>query len=100
MTIAFISHPDCLLHDMGPFHPEQPARVTAIENAIKASSLKNLIKEYLAPLVTREQLLRAHSSNYVDSIYKSSPKEGLIALDPDTWMNPFSLTAALRAAGL
>ncbi|TDI81367.1 MAG: histone deacetylase family protein, partial [Betaproteobacteria bacterium] len=31
MSIAFISHPDCILHEMGPGHPENPERLKAIE---------------------------------------------------------------------
>lgn len=31
MTTAFISHSDCLLHDMGVHHPKCPARLRAVE---------------------------------------------------------------------
>lgn len=31
MTTAFISHSDCLLHDMGAHHPKCPARLRAVE---------------------------------------------------------------------
>ena len=34
MTIAFISHPDCLRHEMGPHHAEQPARLSAIDDRL------------------------------------------------------------------
>ena len=37
MSTAFISHPDCLKHDMGRHHPEQPARLQAIEDRLIAS---------------------------------------------------------------
>lgn len=99
MTIALISHPDCLLHDMGAFHPEQPARLQAIENELVRQGLIQDMKRYLAPLVTREQLMRVHGEKYIDSIFLASPKSGLVALDPDTYMNPDTLQAALRAAG-
>lgn len=99
MSIALISHPDCLLHDMGKYHPEQPARLQAINDELIRTGLNDILKHYLAPLASREQLLRVHDENYVDHIFQTSPKEGLISLDPDTWMNTYSLTAALRAAG-
>ncbi|WED44175.1 histone deacetylase family protein [Legionella cardiaca] len=99
MSLGFISHPDCLLHNMGMFHPEQPARLQAIENAVTHSNLESHLKYYQAPLATRQQLLRVHDSDYVDFIFNSSPAEGLIPLDPDVSMNPDSLTASLRAAG-
>jgi acetoin utilization deacetylase AcuC-like enzyme len=37
MTTAFITHADCLKHDMGAHHPERPARLTAIEDQLIAS---------------------------------------------------------------
>jgi acetoin utilization deacetylase AcuC-like enzyme len=97
--LAYISHPDCLKHNMGAGHPERPERLTAIDNAIASSELSSLVQYYEAPLVTREQLLRVHDVNYIDTIFKLSPDQGLTYLDPDTAMNPHSLTAALRAAG-
>src|ERR1700731_1525692 len=30
MTTAYITHPDCLRHEMGSGHPESPARLNAI----------------------------------------------------------------------
>lgn len=99
MTIAFISHPDCLLHDMGKYHPEQPARLRVIDDELIRVGLEAVLKQYSAPLVTREQLLRVHDEKYIDFIFASSPKEGLVPLDPDTWMNSHTLQAALRAAG-
>lgn len=99
MTIALISHPDCLLHDMGDWHPEQPARLNVIEDALSRSGLDSVLKKYLAPLATRDQLSRVHNVEYIDRIFQLSPQENLISLDLDTLMNPYSLTAALRAAG-
>jgi acetoin utilization deacetylase AcuC-like enzyme len=40
-----------------------------------------------------------HDENYINNIFQLSPQQGLIELDPDTWMNPHTLIAALRAAG-
>ena len=53
---------------------------------------------YDAPLATIEQISRAHSTLYVDEIIAQSPEEGYHFVDPDTKMNPFTVTAALRAA--
>jgi acetoin utilization deacetylase AcuC-like enzyme len=99
MMIGIISHPECLLHDMGKYHPEKPARLQVIHDEIVKSGLDKNLKFYLAPLASREQLLRAHNENYIDYIYETVPKKGLVPLDPDTWMNPHTLQAALRAAG-
>jgi len=99
MSLAFISHPECFLHEMGEGHPEQPARLTAIEDAILACDLKDKIRRVTAPLATREQLLRAHALAHVDNIFNLSPKVGYTIIDPDTAMNSHTLQAALRAAG-
>ncbi len=99
MQTAYISHPLCLKHDMGAHHPECPARIHAIEDQLIASGLFGYLQHHQAPEVTREQLLRVHAAGYLDEIFAASPKEGLVALDGDTLMNPFTYPAALRAAG-
>jgi len=99
VSTAYITHPDCLKHDMGTYHPECPQRLVAIENELKATGLLEQLQRYEAPPVTTEQLARVHTPDYIESIRQASPAAGLIALDADTAMNPFSLNAALHAAG-
>jgi acetoin utilization deacetylase AcuC-like enzyme len=99
MATAFIHHPDCRLHDMGAHHPESPDRVAVIEDHLLATGLLDHLVSHAAPKATREQLLRVHDGDYLDSIESASPQSGIAHLDPDTAMNPHSLTAALRAAG-
>lgn len=99
MTIAWISHPDCALHEMGEQHPESPARLDAIHNQLLMQNLHLALREYDAPLASREQLGLVHAPEYVAGIFRQAPTQGRIWLDPDTLMNPHSLRAALRAAG-
>ena len=99
MAAAFITHPECLKHDMGAYHPERPARLTAIEDQLIASGIGQHLKRYEAPLATDEQLLRVHPADYVSTIRDAAPQSGTVHLDPDTAMNPWTLQAALRAAG-
>ena len=99
MTISIISHPDCSLHEMGTHHPESPARLSAIQDQLLSSGLDLVLQHHDAPLATREQLCRVHDAEYVEQIFLKAPEEGQIWLDPDTRMNPHSLSAALRAAG-
>lgn len=96
---AFISHPDTLLHVMDGSHPESPARITAIKNAVLASNLKQKLQFYDAPAATQVQLKRVHTSEYVEYIHNIAPKAGLVRLDGDTAMGPMSLSAALHASG-
>ena len=99
MTLGIISHNCCKLHEMGASHPEQPARLEAIEDRLAGSALEASITRYEAPGVTREQLLAAHDSRYIELVYEAAPDEGMVWLDGDTAMNPHSLAAAEYAAG-
>lgn len=99
MAIAYISHPDCLLHVMGEGHPECPARLHAIEDRLIATGLYAVLHRFDAPLAGREPLELVHDLAYIDAIYAAAPDEGLVWLDADTAMNPHTLPAALRAAG-
>src|SRR6185436_12143497 len=99
MRTAFVTHADCLRHDMGAYHPERPARLTAIDDQLIAAGIAQYLERYEAPLATDEQLARVHPPEYVRSIRDVAPDDGTVHLDPDTAMNPHSLNAALRAAG-
>jgi acetoin utilization deacetylase AcuC-like enzyme len=84
---------------MGAHHPEQPARLQAVEDQLIASGLIGFLRYYEAPLVAREALERVHSRAYIEAIEGAAPQSGIVHLDPDTAMNPHTLKAALRAAG-
>ena len=99
VTIAYITHPDCLLHDPGAGHPESPARLRAIEDQLIASGLIGHLKHVEAPLAGRAQLERVHAPDYITALERTAPETGTVHLDPDTAMNPHTLAAALRAAG-
>ena len=99
MTIGYITHHDCLLHEMGEHHPERPARLRAISDRLVASGLDIVLHHFDAPLIERALLEQVHDPAYVDAVFAAAPSEGLAWLDGDTAMNPHSLQAALRAAG-
>jgi acetoin utilization deacetylase AcuC-like enzyme len=99
MTLAIVSHPNCALHEMGANHPEQPARFTTIDKSLRAYPFSPAAQFIQAPQATVEALCLVHPPAYVDRIFKLAPKSGIIALDPDTFMNTHTLDAALFAAG-
>lgn len=70
-----------------------------IERALKQYPFSVPIEFYLAPLALRDDLMRVHYQEYVDWIFSIAPTKGRIALDQDTHMNAYTLTAALRSAG-
>ncbi len=99
MSLAYISHPDCQLHDTGPHHPERPARLSAINDRLIATGLDMALHHYNAPLVSRELLELVHDPAYVERLHQMSPDEGVVWVEGDTAMGKHTLTAALRAAG-
>lgn len=99
MPVTFISSPKCLLHDMDPEHPEQPARLHRINDQIISSGVEFAINFADTQAATVSQLCRAHDRKFVDKVIKEAPKDGHKWLDDDTLMMPDSLSAAMHAAG-
>ncbi len=99
MPVALITHPACLLHDNGPYHPECPDRLRAVLTALETPEFTPLLREQ-APEATEEQLQRVHPANYVAAILAIRPApDETVQLDADTSMSAGSAEAALRAAG-
>lgn len=96
---AYISHADCLRHQMGSFHPECPERVSVIADRLLSSGLLDYMESHDAPEVTVEQVLRAHAPEHWQRLHELAPEAGLISIDQDTFMGPLTLPAAVRAAG-
>ena len=98
MSTAIYTHAACLAHDTGPGHPESPARLAAVLEALDDPKFASLAR-IEAPLATREQLARVHDRALVDALLDTQIESGLRRLDPDTVMSPASAEAASRAAG-
>ena len=100
-SIAYLSHPDCAGHEIAPGHPEQPARIRVVDQALRDDDdVAALLEPMDAPLADPASLLLAHDAAYVDKLLRLQPTPGeSIRLDPDTAINAHSLNAARRAAG-
>ncbi len=99
-VVAWITHPDCLLHSMGAAHPECPQRLQVIEDRLRATGLDLLMQRYAATEAAMEALDRVHDPDYVRRVLAVRPLPGILqAMDPDTSMNEHSAHAALLAAG-
>lgn len=96
---AFITHPDCMLHNVGDIHPENPQRLVSVRDQLMASQLFDSLNEVEAPNVTPEQLRRVHTAKYLDYLEMSEPETGTFRVDPDTALMKHTLTSARRAAG-
>jgi len=97
MSLAIYTHTACLQHDPGPGHPESPARLAAVLDALRASSLA--LTWHDAPLATLAQVQRAHSPALLNALMRLRHTAHRVALDPDTQVSTQSVDAALRAAG-
>lgn len=98
MTTLLLTHPACLAHDTGFGHPEQPARLRAIERALAAKDFSGLKREK-APLAELAAIERLHPEAYVAKVKAGIPKKLHNSLDPDTVVSPGSWEAVLRATG-
>lgn len=94
--IGIVTDPAFLLHDTGPWHPESPDRLKAVEDAI--GEISEEIIRIEAREASREELLLVHNPEYVERILSLNPG-GLIMLDADTSFSPHTKQAALKAVG-
>ena len=100
MSTAIYSHPDCLRHEMGEWHPESPARLQAIEDQLIRSRLDGLVERRTPPPAELPALMRNHSAQAIALVRDNLPGPGeYYPLDADTLLNMHSYQAALRAAG-
>ena len=99
MSTAYISHPDCLRHEMGRHHPECPQRLQAIEDQLILSRIDCYLTRIDPPLATEEQLALVHTQDHIDFIKSHAPESGYYSIDGDTTMNAHTWQAALRSAG-
>lgn len=99
MAITVFSHASCFLHDSGEHHPERPSRLSAINDQLIRSGVEFIIQQRDATPASKEDLYRVHDKLHVKTLLAMSPTEGYVRIDPDTQINPYSITAALHAAG-
>src|SRR5215471_424047 len=98
MTTFLYTHPACLEHDPGRHHPEAPARLHAVLDALADPEFARLERRE-APKAALEDLLRVHPRPHVERLLRAVPKSGHVGIDADTILSPASGEAALRAAG-
>src|ERR1044071_1841343 len=89
-------HPSSLEHDPGP-HPEQPARIVAIERALEARDWRGMGGR-APPPASRPQLELVHPARLINGIQELCASGGG-AIDADTVVSPGSWEAALHGAG-
>ena len=98
MTTLLYTHPSCIEHDPGQYHPETPARLKAVLEALAGSDFAALGRRE-APEAAVDDLTRVHPPRFVERLLAAVPQSGHVGIDADTVMSPASGRAALHAAG-
>ncbi len=98
MTTLLYQHSAFINHVVPEGHPERPDRMRATRKALDDAAFDALERRE-HPLADASVCELAHPKGYIEKILGNAPTAGLKNLDPDTWMSPGSLEAALRAVG-
>jgi len=85
-------------HRAPPGHPERPARLEAVRDALLAGGLRERGRHIEARKARDEELARVHRGGFLDDLTRTVPGQSGW-LDPDTYFSPSTWDAALAAAG-
>ncbi|HVA03936.1 MAG TPA: histone deacetylase [Acidimicrobiales bacterium] len=85
-------------HDVGPRHPERPARVPAALAGIEEAGLRDAVINLEPRRATEDELTLVHPRSYLESL-RAFCEAGGGAIDPDTIAGVGSWDTALLAAG-
>jgi acetoin utilization deacetylase AcuC-like enzyme len=97
-VIGFVLDDLFVNHRAPAGHPERPARLEAVRDALDAARIRERGSHVTARPATDEELHRVHTADYVAQLRKDVPgKQGW--LDPDTYFSPGTWDATLAAAG-
>ncbi len=91
-----LEHPSSLAHETGP-HPEQPARIVAIERELEGRGWLGY-ERVQSPEVAREVLAAVHPERHIAAIEQAAAGGGA-QIDADTVISAGSFEAALHGAG-
>jgi acetoin utilization deacetylase AcuC-like enzyme len=97
MDVALFTHTEMARHLTGDGHPERPARLGAVLDALADAGLDHDRRE--AVEVEVAALERVHPAAHVARLLEASPASGVVQLDGDTLLSPGSVRAARLAAG-
>ncbi len=82
MTTLLYTHSACLEHDPGAYHPESPARLWAVLDALEVPEFARLQRRD-APEAAIEDLARVHPRLFVERLLAAVPQTGHVAIDAD-----------------
>ena len=65
---GYFTHRDCWKHEMGPGHPECPARLDAIEDRLLVTGVSDALEHREAPLASLNDIELAHDRLHVAAL--------------------------------
>ncbi|MDQ3368778.1 MAG: histone deacetylase [Myxococcota bacterium] len=98
MRLGYVLDDIFVQHRAPSGHPERPARVEAIRDALLAAGLAARGTHVATRFATDEELARVHDRGLLDQLAKALPGSSGW-LDPDTYFSPGTWDAARAAAG-
>lgn len=101
MKTLILHHDDCLQHHPGDRHPERASRVKSVLKALRNMKGTEMLP---APKASMKQIGRVHLGDYWQRLIELEPRgdepgADRLALDPDTFLSPGSISAAMRGSG-
>lgn len=96
---GFVTDERYLAHDTGAGHPERPERLRAIWQELQQRSLWSRLCHLQPRRAMEEELCLVHPREYVRFVQRSVPCQGIVWLDPDTALSPYSYETACLAVG-
>jgi len=98
VPVALVTHPDYVRHLTGAGHPERPARLRAVLDALSGEAWEPYLRRREPDPIEPHLLGTIHAARYIDQV-RALAGAGGGQLDPDTVVSSASYDVALLAAG-
>ena len=92
------THSEFVRHEVAEGHPERPERLRHLMDHLEREGILNDCPPREPTDLSDAQILAAHTPEHLQFLQRSVPTDGIVPLDPDTWMGARSLSAARLAA--
>ena len=92
------THSEFVRHEVAEGHPERPERLRHLMDHLEREGILSDCPLREPTDLSDAQILAAHTPEHLQFLQRSVPTDGIVPLDPDTWMGARSLSAARLAA--
>ena len=92
------THSEFVRHEVAEGHPERPERLRHLIDHLEREGILSDCPLREPTDLSDAQILAAHTPEHLQFLQRSAPTDGIVPLDPDTWMGARSLSAARLAA--